>query len=179
MIGINAGKNSLIYRCNNIYPPPIIDYDTYDFIRIPLTIDKKEYLLLIESYDFVDNPDMLTSFFYQGDGILLVFGIDNKESFEKLKEIKEKIKVKNIEGKFPMLLVGNKKDLEDERKISFDEAKSLAELWGIEYLETSAKNNYNCKEVFEKIARFVLEYRSISKGIKVKDNKKKSSCLIY
>ena len=42
----------------------------------------------------------------------------------------------------PMILVGNKKDLEKERKISNYEAKNMAQEWGIEYIETSAKNTY-------------------------------------
>ena len=50
-----------------------------------------------------------------------------------------------------MVLVGNKKDLKD-RQVKFEEAKQLADLWGIEYIETSAKTNLNCKEAFEKLA---------------------------
>ena len=71
-----------------------------------------------------------------------------------------------------MILVGAKKDLENERKTSFEEAKILAESWGIEYIENSAKTNYNCKEVFEKISKFALIKKE-------KEKIKKQKCLFY
>ena len=134
-------------------------------------------MLLIESddyVDYVDYPDRINMLLTKDAGIVLTFGIDNKESFEKIKEIRENIMANNKEIISPMILVGNKKDLENERKISYDEAKNLANSWGIEYIETSAKNNYNCKEVFEKISKLVL-------GVKMnkKQQNKNRHCLVY
>ena len=177
VIGINAGKKSLIYRCNNIYPPPEIDYDTQDYIRIPLLINKKEYLLLIDAEDILDISDISISYTFQAVGIILIFAIDNKESFDKIKEIKGQITKTNENNQPPMILVGNKKDLETERKISYDEAKNMAQEWGIEYIETSAKNNYNCKEVFHKIAKLALDYKN--KKNKTEKKKQIHHCSIY
>lgn len=44
-----------------------------------------------------------------------------------------------------MILVGNKCDMEDERVISFERGKQLAEQLGVEFFETSAKENINVK----------------------------------
>lgn len=44
-----------------------------------------------------------------------------------------------------MILVGNKCDMEDERVISFERGKQLAEQLGIEFFETSAKENIHVK----------------------------------
>lgn len=44
-----------------------------------------------------------------------------------------------------MILVGNKCDMEDERVISYERGKQLAEQLGIEFFETSAKENINVK----------------------------------
>ena len=85
------------------------------------------------------------------EGILLVFSIDNKESFELIKNKREKIITIKNENFIPMILVGNKQDLSDIRQVSYEEAKQLCDSWGIEYIETSAINNYNCKEAFEKL----------------------------
>lgn len=44
-----------------------------------------------------------------------------------------------------VILVGNKCDMEDERVISFERGKQLSEQLGIEFFETSAKENVNVK----------------------------------
>jgi Ras-related protein Rab-3C len=44
-----------------------------------------------------------------------------------------------------VILVGNKCDMEDERVISYERGKQLAEQLGIEFFETSAKENVNVK----------------------------------
>ena len=52
--------------------------------------------------------------------------------------------------------------------VSFDDAKQLADSWNIEYIETSVKTNYNCKEAFEHLAVKIYESRE--------KPKKPSSC---
>lgn len=47
-----------------------------------------------------------------------------------------------------MVLVGNKCDLEAERKVTIEEATNLAANEGIKYFEVSAKNNSNIKKIF-------------------------------
>lgn len=50
------------------------------------------------------------------------------------------------------ILCGNKCDLEDERVVTYDEGKQLAENFGILFCETSAKTGYMVKEAYEKLA---------------------------
>ena len=105
--------------------------------------------------------DMWISF---GDGFLLVFAINDKESFELLKGKYQRV-IKGKHGnKCPMLLVGNKQDLEKERQVLYKDAKALADSWGIEYIETSAKTNFNCKEAFEKLAQKIATLKSSKSG---------------
>lgn len=55
--------------------------------------------------------------------------------------------MKAEEDKIPLLLVGNKSDLEDRRQVSVDEARGKAEEWGVQYVETSAKTRANVDKV--------------------------------
>lgn len=57
------------------------------------------------------------------------------------------LRVKAEEDKIPLLLVGNKSDLEDRRQVSVDEARLKAEEWGVQYVETSAKTRANVDKV--------------------------------
>ena len=114
--------------------------------------------------DFQNMMDMWISF---GDGFLLVFAINDKNTFEAVKAKYNRI-LKGKHGvKCPILLIGNKVDLEDEREVTFNEAKHLADSWGIGYLETSAKTNFNCKEAFEKLAQKIVAMKKTD-GVKDK-----------
>ena len=97
--------------------------------------------------------DMWISF---GEGFLLVFAINDAESFELIKGKHDRVLKGKHGGKCPFVLVGNKQDLENERKVSHADAKSLADSWEVDYIETSAKTNFNCKEAFEKLAQKIV-----------------------
>lgn len=56
------------------------------------------------------------------------------------------LRVKNDEH-IPFLLVGNKSDLEDKRKVSYQEAAERAKQWGVTYVETSAKTREHVDKV--------------------------------
>jgi small GTP-binding protein len=104
--------------------------------------------------DYQNMMDMWISF---GEGFLLVFAINDKESFTLLKGKHDRVLKGKHRVKCPILLVGNKQDLENERQVTYAEAKAQADSWGIEYMETSAKTNFNCKEAFEKLAQKIVK----------------------
>ena len=54
------------------------------------------------------------------------------------------------------ILVGNKCDLEENREVSIEEGKALAESYGIEFLETSAKETINISDSFSNMAKKII-----------------------
>jgi len=108
-----------------------------------------------------------------GEGFILLFDITDKESFDIVKEKYLRI-IKNKHNKeVPIVLVGNKIDLESERKVSFEEAERLAYSLKIQYIEVSAYHNLNCKEPFEILSKEILmfkkgKYKEYKKNIKKK-----------
>ena len=116
--------------------------------------------------------DMWISF---GEGFLLVFAINDKESFEVIKQKRERVLKGKHADNVPLLLVGNKQDLSNERQVIYREAKEMADSWGIEYIETSAITNFNCKEAFEKLATKIVENKNRQNG----NNRICSCCSIY
>ena len=79
---------------------------------------------------------------------MLVYSITSQKSFEVIKIIYEKLI--DVMGKayVPIVLVGNKTDLHQERAVSFEEGKRCAELWKATFLETSAKQNESVDDIF-------------------------------
>ena len=111
---------------------------------------------------------MMDNWISFGQGFLLVFAINDKTSFDLIPPKRERI-IKGKHGKIcPMILIGNKQDLASDREVSYDDVKKLADSWNIDYIETSAKTNFNCKEAFESMAIKIYE--------STKTIKKSSSC---
>ena len=83
-------------------------------------------------------------------GIIVCFALNDRSSFDNvltwLQDVRE------ISSKIPIVLFGNKCDLIEERKVTNEEAKEFANNNEIIYFETSAKDNINIKEGFEKIS---------------------------
>ncbi len=96
--------------------------------------------------------------YYRGTmGVLLCYAINDRESFEKIEFWMEEVKKNANEKDVCMILVGMKSDLSNERVVSIDEGRQKAELLGIKFFETSAKNYVNLNEVFLALARDVSE----------------------
>jgi len=95
------------------------------------------------------------TFYKQVHGFLVVYDITNRESFEKMTKWIEKIKHIN-RGKEMMpqiILIGNKCDLEEERKVSYEEGRNLAEEYGLKFFEVSAKTSENIDFVLKMFKR--------------------------
>uniref|UniRef100_A0A2K6UKA1 RAP2A, member of RAS onco family n=1 Tax=Saimiri boliviensis boliviensis TaxID=39432 RepID=A0A2K6UKA1_SAIBB len=88
-----------------------------------------------------------------GQGFILVYSLVNQQSFQDIKPMRDQIiRVKRYE-KVPVILVGNKVDLESEREVSSNEGRALAEEWGCPFMETSAKSKTMVDELFAEIVR--------------------------
>lgn len=88
-----------------------------------------------------------------GQGFVLAFSITSQATFNDLVELREQIlRVKDMD-KVPMVLAGNKCDLEDDRVVSRDQGSNLAQQWGCTFLETSARKKVNVDEVFFDLVR--------------------------
>ena len=82
-----------------------------------------------------------------GQGFVLVYSITAQSTYNDLVDLRDTIlKVKDT-ADVPMVLVGNKCDLEDERVVGKEVGQSLARNWSSTFLETSAKQKINVNEV--------------------------------
>ena len=87
---------------------------------------------------------------------LVVYDISNKESFNNISTWIEDCKNQSPKTIF-FVLVGNKSDLEDKRKVSTEEGQELAEKYGIPFYETSAKTGTNINEIFYNSAEEIVK----------------------
>ncbi|HUW90394.1 MAG TPA: Rab family GTPase [Candidatus Nanopelagicaceae bacterium] len=105
--------------------------------------------------------------YYSGaEAAFIVFDITNRESFNKIKgwhgEINQLIDEKNI----PIVIVGNKVDLSEQRVISTVEGEELAKLLSETYIETSALSGENVIDAFELIAyHYIIKSKKKEKDV--------------
>jgi GTPase SAR1 family protein len=92
-----------------------------------------------------------------GQGFLLVFSITSMTSLYELAELREQIRRIKEDDNVPMVLVGNKSDLEDDRSVPRPRAFKISQDWGnIPYYETSARRRANVDEVFVDLCRQIM-----------------------
>ena len=101
--------------------------------------------------------NMLDQWINIASGFILVFSINDIESFEDLKNKIKRIE-KNEVNNLPKVIVGNKLDLNEDRKITYQHAEEFAKSIGASYFETSAFTdpNGNIKKIFEECANRIL-----------------------
>ena len=154
-----VGKSSLTYRFINYNAPQEHDPTIEDRYKSKTSIEGKDYdIEILDTAGEEDYQNMMDMCINFGEGFLLVFAINDTESFKVLAKKRERILKTKLGANCPILLVGNKQDLDNERQVEYSEAKQLADSWGVEYIETSAKTNFNCKEAFEKLAVKIVQY---------------------
>ena len=119
------------------------------------------------------------SFIKKADGVILIYDISDIESFEAVENWIKSIREIGKE-KLPIILVGNKCDLsDDKRMISLKEGQDKANEFNIPFYETSCKEGINIKEVFEKLIDDIIEKgsKNINREYKILNKgKKKEKC---
>ena len=100
------------------------------------------------------------SFYRNSDCCALVCDLTDEKSFEAIeswrKEFLNQLSPKDPDN-YPFVLLGNKCDKTEERKVQEIKIKQYCEIKKLPYFETSAKNNQNVENAFEEVAKLALK----------------------
>lgn len=122
------------------------------------------------------------AYYRDSAGVILVYDITNRQSFDNAKEWLDDIK--NLSNSSAIILVGNKIDIDNERKVSYEDGEKFANENNIQFMEVSVKNNNNINSVFMTLADIIIDkinnnnfnVRSMPNGIVLKTNKSDDTC---
>ena len=154
-----VGKSCLTNKATkNIFEK---DYNAtvgFEFFTFNLKINQK--IIKLQIWDTCGQElyrSLITNFYRNTSLALIVYAINSKESFDDIDMwLKELRTYSNPDVK--VFLIGNKIDLEDERKISKEEGENFAKNNKInKFVETSAKNGVNAQSTFIEIAYLLYE----------------------
>ncbi|KAG9390529.1 Small GTPase superfamily [Carpediemonas membranifera] len=161
----SVGKSAITIQFVNHQFVTEYDPTIADSYKKPAAIDGKQVMLdILDTAGQDDFVSVRDSYFGAGEGFLLVFDVSSRSSLEEIESLRDQIlRVKDAK-KFPMVMVGNKCDLPaEEHKVSEDEARALAESFGIPFFKTSAKEQINIEESFHALVREVWNSRPAEK----------------
>ena len=94
------------------------------------------------------------NYFKGTHGIILIYDITNKKTFQNLINWMEFIR-KNTSSTIPIFLVGNKMDDEEHRQVAIEEGEEFAKKNELMFSECSAKTGKNVNYIFEKLAKTI------------------------
>ncbi|VUZ49841.1 unnamed protein product [Hymenolepis diminuta] len=125
------------------------------------TIDLDGHHIKLQIWDTAGQERFrtMTVAYYRGaHGIIVVYDVASEESFRNIEDIwLEEIK-RHARPDVTRILVGNKSDLEEHRKVTYEQGAEFAKMHGMEFFETSAKNASNVEEAFFVLASKLLKF---------------------
>ena len=122
------------------------------------TIDINGKSIKIQIWDTAGQEafQAITRTYYKGAiGALLVYDITRRETFTHVTKWLDDVRTNSTKN-VTVILIGNKKDLEDKRQVSYEEGEAFEKENGLMFLETSAKTAYNVVESFNLSAQCIL-----------------------
>ena len=175
-----VGKSALTFRFINNKFPTEHDTTIEDSYSIPTRINDHDCQLeILDTAGQDDYQTMLDTWINASEGFLLVYSIDNKESFEALKVKFDRIKQLKEGQQFSVVIVGNKCDLEDKREVTKEEVENYAKSKNLQFLEASALNTINVKEAFLAVAQELIKQRFNNGGNNNGGDSMKKRCFCF
>jgi len=194
-----VGKSCLANRATiNLFEDTYTATVGFEFLSFNVKINEK--VIKLQIWDTCGQElyrSLITNFYRNSSLAIIVYAINFKDSFENIEMWLRELRThSNPDAK--VFLIGNKVDLENERKITKEQGQNFAETNKLNlFIEASAKTGFNAKKIFIKAAKMLydehLKYKDVEEGattggtevqtekkkleiINQPDNKKKKGC---
>ncbi len=155
-----VGKTSLLTKfAKNKFEEKYLPTVGTNIMKEPIELEGTNVTVNLMFWDIAGQPQfyMLHRPYFNGaDGVFLVFDITRSSTFSNVNNWYSAAVKYGLSG-IPRLLIGNKVDLKEERKIILPMAEHLSEKLNAPYFETSARTGENVKVIFHKIAELVYK----------------------
>ena len=179
-----VGKTSILTKyTSKAYTESYVATVGLDFFTKDESIDGKTIRIKIWDTAGQERYKAITKCFFQrAQGIIIVFDVTNKRSFDDLKmwidSIKSQSKLTEDLENMPIILIGNKIDL-PKRVIDKETALNFAKEQNLEYYETSAKTGEGIDNAIKELVKKVMVYINKKNGtdnLKLNENSSKRKC---
>ena len=154
-----VGKSCLTNRATtNLFEDTYSATVGFEFLSFNVKIEDK--VVKLQIWDTCGQElyrSLITNFYRNSSLAIIVYAVNSKDSFENIEMWLRELRThSNPDAK--VFLIGNKIDLENERKISTEEGQRYAEQYKLnKFVETSAKTGFNAKNIFIEAAKILYE----------------------
>ena len=168
-----VGKSSIVLRFvtdtfSMEYLPTIEDC----YRKTCLVDQKTAFLDILDTAGQEEYSALRDQWVREGRAFLLVYSVTSKQTFDEIPQFRERILLVNEDEVVPMVLVGNKCDLDSERQVSTEDGRKLAQDYGgIPFVECSARESLKCEDVFFEAVR---EIRKLDATVAMESKTEKS-----
>eukprot|EP01103_Thecamoeba_quadrilineata_P017575 TRINITY_DN6301_c0_g1_i1.p1 TRINITY_DN6301_c0_g1~~TRINITY_DN6301_c0_g1_i1.p1 ORF type:complete len:200 (+),score=53.47 TRINITY_DN6301_c0_g1_i1:48-602(+) len=168
--GGGVGKSALTIQLIQNHFLDEYDPTIEDTYQKQVTVDNEECTLsILDTAGQEEYRAMRDQYMRTGQGFLIVYSIAAKASFNEVATLKNQINRVKEGDRAPMVIVGNKCDLDSERQVPKKDGEDLAKSFNCPFFETSAKVNINVEDCFFQLVR---EVRNLPASNKTKEKKK-------
>ena len=180
-----VGKSAITVQLVSGHFVQIYDPTIEDSYRTSISVDGQMISLdILDTAGQEEYSALRDQYMRSGDGYVIVYSITSTGTFLEANGFREqlyRVLDKDLTEDVPIVLCGNKCDLESERQIQKLEAEKLAEEWRVLFFETSAKNRINITESFTALIKRIQQLKRKEneeniniENIKDDDNDKKN-----
>jgi small GTP-binding protein len=154
----SVGKTSVLLRyIDGNFDPESRSTIGVDFKVATLDVAGKNVKLQLWDTAGQETFRTIVSSYYRGaHGVIFVYDVTAEQTFTSIERWLSEA-TSNLRQKVPMLLIGNKIDLQDQRTIPTEQGAKFAEAHGMEFLEASALLNTNIREAFDRMAHSLVK----------------------
>ena len=169
----SVGKSNVLLRfADNVFQESFLPTIGVDFkIR---TIESDNSIIKLQMWDTAGQEKFktITAAYYKGShGIILMYDVTDRSSFNDLQNWMAEVE-KYAPENVRKIIVGNKCDIKTERQVSTKEGRDFAAAMGMDFIETSAKENINVEETFLTLTNSIKQNTSQVPSLKrQKENK--------
>ncbi|KAM6036735.1 GTP-binding protein Rit2 isoform 2-T2 [Theristicus caerulescens] len=136
--------------------------------------DEPAYLDILDTAGQAEFTAMRDQYMRGGEGFIICYSITDRQSFQEAADFKELIYRVRHTYDIPLVLVGNKIDLEEFRQVSTEEGMSLAREYSCSFFETSAALRFYIDDVFHGLVREIRRKESLLPIVEKKMKRKDS-----
>ncbi|KAH3743411.1 Ras family GTPase [Pelomyxa schiedti] len=180
MGGGAVGKSSLTCMLCKSHFIEVYDPTIEDSYRTQFETEDGRVVVLdiLDTAGQEDYSAMREQYMRSGQGFLIVYSITSHQSFEECATFRTQLNRTLDRDEFdskpaPIVLVGNKCDLSDQRQVTQRESAEFASASGWKNIETSAKAHFNVEQAFRLLVKAVDECDELA-GKPVRGKKKKA-----
>ncbi|XP_013803993.2 GTP-binding protein Rit2 isoform X1 [Apteryx mantelli] len=162
MLGAGGvGKSAMTMQFISHRFPDYHDPTIEDAYKTQVRIDDEPaYLDILDTAGQAEFTAMRDQYMRGGEGFIICYSITDRQSFQEAAEFKELIYRVRHTYDIPLVLVGNKIDLEEFRQVSTEEGMSLAREYSCSFFETSAALRFYIDDVFHGLVREIRRKES-------------------